>query len=240
MKTELQVNPKGDTITILEGKALELLQPKQLSLSGNILSVGSFLSSRYGANAGSGLQLVDKTKAVVTVNEANMTILLEVDPNNPHGTQVLGKLELTDELKAFGINAQKEFTREALIKLLRFNKRFFADATKYEELLKAYQTLQIKTATELKQESDLRGNKGLNYEKKVNSENIPTEFIMLIPVFKGFESRTFRVEICLDATDSSVRFWFESTELHELVVIERKIIFDKQLECCVDFPVIFQ
>ncbi len=241
MKTELQISPAGDTLTILEGKALELLQPKQLKLAGNILSVGKFIAMR-GLNGknGKGLQLIDPALAVVIVNEADMSILLQLDPNNAHGTEVLGKLELTDELKQFHINTSKLFTREELIKLLRFNKRFFNNADLHADLLKSYQTMQIKTASELKQESDTRGNKGMNFNKTVDSANIPTEFVLHIPVFKGFDSKVFRVEICLDATDSSVRFWFESVELNELIIIERDQIFEEQLKECSAFPIIHQ
>ena len=240
MENTFNITPTGDKITILQGEALPLLQPRQLKINGNILSVGSFLSNRWGALYGLELQRVDRELAIVTVNEAAMTILLQLNPNDPLGTEVLGKLELTDDLKQFCINQNKQFTREELIKLLRFNKRFFQNHDKHAELLKAYQTMQIKTASELKQESDTRGNKWLNFNKTVDSASIPTEFILYIPVFKGFPQKTFRVEICLDATDSSVRFWFESEELNELISIERDLIFNEQLKLCSDFVIIHQ
>ena len=240
MKTELTVNPSGDTITILEGKALEQLQPVKLVKAGNIFAVAAFLAARYGAASGSGLQKVDKETAIVTVNEKDMSIFLQLNPNNAHGTEITASLELSDELKVFAINTQKQFSREQLIKILRFNKRWFTSQDAHSELLKAYQTLSIETAGKINQESDLRGNKSLNYNKTVNSASIPVEFTLTMPIFKGTESKTFRVEICLDATDSSVLFWFESVELDELIKIESKVLIEKQLQSCQDFPIIHQ
>lgn len=231
MKPEINLNLTGNTLTILEGKALELKHPEKISITGNIHSVANFVKKRYKGEtpeADADLQQIDKDKALVTVNEEEMTILLEVDPQNHFGVKVKGQLELTPELKQFCINTTKQFTREELIKLIRFNKRYFASPEAHADLLLAYQKLQIKTASELNQESDTRGNKGVNFQKTVNSEHIPTEFILTIPIFKGFTNHSFRVEICLDATDASVRFWFESVELHDIIETEKKKILEEQ------------
>lgn len=242
MKTEINLSSlAGDTLTILEGKALELKHPVQIKLEGNIETVAAFLEKRWNGDEnflGSELQQVDASKAVVIVDSEAMVITLFLDPQNPFGTEVKAKLEFTPEIQQFKINEVASFTREQLIKILRFNRRYFPDVLKYDELLKAYQSLQISTAADLKQNSDTRGNKGTMFQKTVNSENIPTEFILNIPIFKGQPWETFRVEICLDATDASVRFWFESVELAELVEVRKAEIFADQLESAKDFVII--
>lgn len=240
MKNELNlIGYEGENLTIREGKALDLQPPVKIKLSGNIETVTAFLKKRWTEEReGRGLQTVDSARAIVIVDQEAMKMTLYLDPENFFGTEVEGKLEFTPELEQFHINSTKMFNREELVKLLRFNKRFFPNLTKYEELLKAYQSLQISTGTEVKQGSDTRGNKNNLFIKEVNSQHIPTEFVLDMPIFKGQKHESFRVEICLDATDASVRFWFESVELAELIEIRKKEIFDAQLVSCQDFVII--
>lgn len=238
MKSEIIVQPTGDTLTILEGKALDPKYPEKIKLSGNIESIAQFLSKRYGGESGKGLQEVDKQKAVVTVDADKMYIALHLDPENPFGTSVSANLEFTKELLEFHINDGTEFTREALIKLVRFNKRFFYDASKHEEFLTAYMKLNLSSNSEIKQETDNRGNKDLAYKRSIDSQKIPTEFILSVPVFKGQKKERFRVEVCLSVTDASVRFWFESVELVDIIDERKTELFGKQLESCQDFVII--
>lgn len=241
MKSELTITPKGDTINILEGKALEPKHPERLRISGQIESVNAYLNARRGTLQLPGaLQHIDKDLAVITMDEAQMTITLDVDPNHPFGTEVIGKLEFNPELLAWFINKDKQFTREQLIHLLKFNRRFFADPSQHAIMLDAYQKLNLTGQTALKNESDSRGNKDAAFKKTIDSSTIPTEFSLMIPIFKGQPEKKFRVEICLDATDQSVRFWFESVELIELTEGDRKNIFNSQVEGYTDFCIIWK
>lgn len=238
MKSEIKVSPSGDTLTILEGKALDPKYPSQIKLSGNIESVSNFLKKRYHGLVGKGLQEVDKERAVVIVHSDKMNMVLLVDAENPFGTTVFGSLEHTEDLKTFHINDNHLFSREAMIKLLKFSKRHFADPLKHEELINAYMKLNITGSTEYKKESDDRGNKDLAFKKTIASQNIHAGFVLEMPIFKGQNVEKFRVDICLDVTDASVSFWFESVELVELIELRKTQIFDEQLKSCQDFVII--
>lgn len=241
MKSELTITPKGDTLIYLEGKALEPKPPIPLRIIGQIESVNTYLTSRRGTLQPPGaLQHIDKDLAVITMDEAKMTITLDVDPNNPFGTEVVGQLEFNPDLLAWFINKDKKFTREQLIYLLKFNRRFFADASQHRIMLDAYQKLNLTGQTNLKNETDGRGNKDLAFKKTIDSSTIPTDFTLEMPVFKGQPNRKFRVEICLDATDASVMFWFESVELIEIIETDRKKIFNDQVASYTDFAIIWK
>lgn len=241
MKSELTIAPKGDTINILEGKALEPKHPLPLKIVGQIESVNVYLNARRGtAQLPGSLQHIDKDLAVITMDEANMTITLDVDPNHNFGTIVIGKLEFNPDLLAWFINKDKQFTREQLITLLKFNRRFFADASAHAIMLDAYQKLNLTGQTALKNESDSRGNKDAAFKKTIDSSTIPTEFILNMSVFKGQPDKKFRVEVCLDATDASVRFWFESVELIEIIEVDRKAIFNAQVAGYTDMAIIWK
>lgn len=241
---KINVQLSGDqgnypVITVLEGVALEQKQPEKINISGNIESVANFLSKRYGAFNGFGLQNVDKEKAVVIVDEFEMKIQLLLDPQNYFGTTVMAKLELSEEIKPFCINKDRQFTREEMIKLIRFNKRFF-DAEKHESLLNAFLKLNYSVATDVKSENDNRGNKEQAFKRYVKDNSVPESFTLNIPVFKGQPARLFRVDVIFEPSDASFKVWFESTELVDIIENDRKDIFSKQLESCKDFVIIYK
>lgn len=231
----LKVESTGNELIIREGKALEPREDNRIQLSGDITSISNFIRKR---KEGYSHQAIDPNRTVVEVDMKAMTILLSLDPQNPLGTTVKGCLDLSDEVKVWGINTNRTYTREELIKLIKFNKLHFDSVEKQAELLKAYLAFNASTNSKLEQESDSRGNKVANFNKKVDT-NMPTEFILNIPIFKGFDEERFRVEICLDVTDGGARFWFESTELHEMIEGKKEII-DQELELCDDFVIIYK
>jgi hypothetical protein len=220
---------------VLEGKTLELKPSEKITLTGDIKSVSSFLSIRN--NSGKGTQEIDKSKAVILVDKKALTIELLIDPENHYGAKVLARLEKSDELQPFFINQNKTFTKEELIKLIKFNKIYFDDAGKHAEMLLAFQKVSSTVNIKANDSSDDRGNKERAFVKEVTS-NAPTEFILSIPIFKGFPAVRFRVEVCLDVTEGSARFWFESVELHELMTKQVDSIFSEQLKSAEGFVVI--
>jgi hypothetical protein len=247
-KTVIHAEQAGGEITIRKGEALPLKEPQKISLSGDINSVANFLGRRFAPQGtdvfetmvkytGYGLQKVEADRAVIVVDKQAMSITLLLDPENFYGSSVTGTLTVSDELKAFSINAARTFTREELVKLLRFSGLYFPDRDKFETLVKSYQSFSAKAYIDMQTEADTRGNKTNNYSKRVETA-LPDEFVLKIPIFKGQPEETFRVEICLEVTDGSARFWFESVELHELTKTRIDEIFAAQLKGCEGFVII--
>jgi hypothetical protein len=237
---------EGETIVIREGDALEIKPPEKIKISGDINTVKSFIDKRKKIDAAmdafelAGRQGINPDRTVVTVDKSNLSITLELDPEDFYGTVVTGKLEIEPELTKFSIETTKKFTQQELIKLLRYGKRWFADPAAHETLLLAYMKLDVKVTADLTNNApDSRGNRSNSFEKKVTS-NIPEDFILNIPIFKGQEPKRFRVEIAMDSTDESVKFWLESVELAELIQIEAEKILNEQLKSCEDYVVIWK
>jgi len=242
VKSELIISPKGDTINVLEGKALEQKHPDRLVISGQIESVNAYLSTRKGtAQMPGSLQHVDRDLAVITIDEEAMTIHLDVDPNNPFGTEVTGKLLANPELAAFSINkAGHRFTRESLLEIITFRRRFFTDLDQYDRVKSSLQRLKISANSSTEVGSDSRGNKDSAIQKTVDSANIPAGFKLTIPIYKGQPAKTFLVELCLDYTDAGVRFYLESVELVEIAEADKKAIIQKQLADFLEFCIIWK
>lgn len=235
-KIELGISIENPSITILEGKALEQKEPLKIVLSGDIKSISSFLNTRK-RSGGTGFQTIDMKRATIISDKKDMSITMKLDPENYYGATIIAKLELSDELKDFSINTTKMFTREELVKKIKFSKIYFDNAEAHEKVLKAYQTFNAKAYIDMSMDSDNRGNKSGAYSKKVTTE-LPEYFMLSLPIFKGMPKKKFQVEICLDVSDGSVHFWFESVELHNIIETTKDEIFAEELKSCEGFVII--
>lgn len=229
----------GNELTVREGKALELKPPIKIEISGDIKTVSSFIDKRKTASDDAGLQYIIPERALVTVDKSALSITLQLDPENCYGTEVTAKLSFTPELEQFCINKNRLFNREELIKLIRFNKIWFPDAEAHDKLLKAYQAFTATVNANIGKTSDTRGNVENAYKKTVET-NVPDSFVLNIPIFKGMDKRRFRVEIAIDSTDASTKFWFESIELNDIIQIESEAILKAELESCADYVIIWK
>jgi hypothetical protein len=231
----LKVEGATETFTLLQGKALEQKPPNKIVINGDIKTVSNFLTIRK--ESGTGLQTIDKSKAFVLVDKKSLSIQLILDPENVYGAEISARLEESEELYPFFINKNKTFTKEELVKLIKFSKLFFADADKHAAMLLAFQKVSSTVNIQANDSSDIRGNKERGFIKEVTT-NAPTEFILIIPIWKGFPAVKFRVEIGVDVTEGSARFWFESVELHEIMQAQIDQIFSDELKSAEGFVII--
>lgn len=230
----------GNEIIIREGQALPPVAPKKIVINGDIKTVSSFIEKRKnGYIDTAGLQFINSGRTLVTVDKEALSILLQLDPESQYGTEVTAKLSYTPELEQFCINKNRLFNREELIKLIRFNKIWFANPDEHDKLLKAYQAFSATVNANIGKTSDTRGNVDNSYKKTVET-NVPDSFVLNIPIFKGQDKRRFRVEIAIDSTDASTKFWFESVELNDIIQVESETILKKELESCGDYVVIWK
>lgn len=221
----------GNEITIREGQALPAKEPVKIQLSGDISTASNYLKVRIEQNE------IDLKKAVIVTDKLNRKITLFLDPANAYGGEITGTLDLSDEIKPFSINQSKTFNREELVKLFRFNKIWFSDADKYDTLLKQLMAFQANVNMHTADAKDQRGNRSNAFNKTVNTD-LPTDFILTIPIFKGKDAVTFRVELCYDVTEGSVKFWLESVEVHEIIQTEVDSIFAEELTAAKGFVIV--
>ncbi|PIF44329.1 hypothetical protein CLU96_1273 [Chryseobacterium sp. 52] len=227
----------GEPTTLFIGQANTPKEPTRLVVAGDFSAVGNFLKVKL--KQANGFQEIKPENAIVICDYDNLSIKLETNPNDEYGTVISGKAEYSNELKEFGINQSKFFRREELIKILRYNRRFFPNKEENAKLLSSYQNFTASVKKDISDNSDTRGNIGKTFNKQIKTD-IAESFVIEIPIFKGESAVSFPVEICLEDNDSGVRFWFESVELAELLEIKRNELFQRELEYCEGLAVIYK
>lgn len=236
------VNYQGNELIWREGKAadpLPMKEPLKISIAGDIHAISDFLKHRVKDTPGYGLQLVDASKVIIVSNKNERYIVMLLDPENFYGTYITAKLEASDELKPFKINESVTFTREQLLKLVRFSRLYFNDKEIHAKLVDNLSKVTLKTETEMQQANDRRGNKKDSLDQKVNRpDGWIDEFVLSIQIFKGFAPTLIRVELCMDVTATGFSFWLESPELVEATDSAIDRIFADELAACSDFVVI--
>lgn len=232
-------NTNGNELIIREGRAVDplpLKEPQIIKIVGDIHSVANFIKNR---ESGYQLQAIDKNKAIVLVDKTAKTIVLHLDPENYYGASITAKLELSDELKQFGINTNTRYNRKSLLDLLRFNRLFFEDKQQHAQVIQGLYKLRIKSDQEIQQENDNRGNrKQLHEVKLVDDNGLVKDFTLTVPLFKGFPAQKITVEICFEVLNGDVSFWLESVGLKEATDAAVDGIFQKELEACEGFVII--
>lgn len=218
---QIQVNLSqgegGNVLAILQGQAPDPINKNSVSITGNIGAVGDFIRPRES--------IINKDAAHIIFTEDKGTILLVLNEDIDAKTTVTASLEEYPDLKKFGINAGTRFTQREVEALIKMSRIFFPTSDEHAELLKQFKEFSAQVNSSIANTADSRANKNVNFQKQVTS-GLAEEFRLSIPIFKGTEKTTFRVEICYDVTDASVSFWFESVELFEL----RKEVILKSFE----------
>lgn len=236
---QLKIENTNGELIIREGKAqdpLPLKVPNVINISGDIHSVANFINNR---DTGHSSQQIDKNRAIVLVDKHGKTITLQLDPENYYGATITAKLEQSEELKQFGINAGTRYNRKSLVDILRFNRLFFEDKNQHAQVLAGLYKLRIKSETEIQQEKDNQGNKRTLHDvKTVDDGGLVKEFNLTLPLFKGFPAKNISVEICFEVLNGDVSFWLESVGLKEVMEASVDGIFEDELASAEGFVII--
>ena len=230
---KMQITLTGENLNIREGKLPEMLPEREqniIAISGDIHTIGNYAMVRLQDAHNS--QKLDIAKTIVEVDKTNLTITVKTDPESHKGATIVGKLELSDELKMFNINKDKMYSREEFSKLVRFTRMYFADSCKHAELVAALASLKLQTTGGIEQTKNNQGSHKMVSEKQVTDKgSLPDYFVLNIPVFKGFEPLNIKVDICFQTSDvnGQVVFWLESTDINEHISAKTNEYFAAEL-----------
>lgn len=173
------------------------------------------------------LQRPTPSKSLIYVNRSKGTINLKINPTDAYSSEIKSSLELSEHMTKFYINTNKMFGQEELLKLIRFNRLKITSADKIISELKI---LKFKSSIDVTDEKkDNRSQFQKNQSKKVET-NLPEQFIIVVPIYKGYPPIEFGVDLIMQTTETTVSFALESTELAELIESQRESYIDEEVK----------
>lgn len=194
---------------------------EHVSLQGTIKAPANFFTKRTEEIKN------DKTHVLYNLRERKITLVTMEDLSGL-GSKIVGELKVNPALKMLGINEEKTFFISEIVKHIRQNKFYFADEAEHKNLVNSLQNFSASVNAEIKKINNNNGNIE-DVTKITMKSNLELRFNLLMPVFIGEENKKFNVEIACDATSSTIKFWFESTDLFELLELDTKSIIEAEL-----------
>ena len=223
-------NGKPIEVILRQGKATELIPEKAPVLirkSGAIDAPLRWLEKRIG--------MIDQNKSNICVSRRNMSIHLSIDEENFYGKNIIGLLELSDEIKNLKINCdfnncdcKDEWDPILLYTFLYGRKRFFPNDEEYKRTIDSLMTIETKTEKTGKSTyGDFSGNNSYNIQNTVITIK---SFRLIIPILLGFERREITVTIFPKFVDDDLRYLLMSEDIDKYINEVRDRLIDEQIE----------
>lgn len=211
-------------VVLREGKAPVALDPKEpmpVNITGTIDSPLKWLEKRVG--------LMDQKQANITVDRDNMKISLVDKETDFYNNGVCGILQLSKEMKEFGINTDKVWEPNKLSLFIKMHRAFFTDKSQNMQLVSTLKNFKAKVNQDIERSKEENGSKVDNYSQVVDS-NLPKSFKLFIPLFKGFPCEEIEVEIYADVDGRDVSLSLVSAGANEAIEDYKNKVIDEQLD----------
>ncbi len=241
-------------VLIREGAAQVIRDPLRLQYNGVLKAPFQFLEQKIsgthvavmGANVDLALQETEtiyntrRSTLLVDTDEGKLTLMLN-DKDNFNDI-IIGTLTESDDYADFCINDDDRFFGlNEVIKMVKRNKFKFADAAQHTQFLTNLMNFNARITTVVQQHKDDKTGNSLNLLQRVVEENKSApEFKLNCPIYKGYPKKIFNVQTCIDASSGSIRFFFESVDLYELLdsekekaILEELTLFKENFNCSV-------
>lgn len=191
---EININNDNEhqIVTVYEGTAPIVREPKIIETTGNIDAPYKWLEKR--------LEYIVEANAHIIVTREEMKIELTLEDKDFYGDTITGKAEFHPAFKKFAINKPEYRTTQEMAQLFKMNRSYFENKSLAMDLVNELLNFRAKISTEIEKLDDKRGNKRDLQDQTVNS-NIPRNFKLHIPIFKGEAKQTFEVEIFIKSDD---------------------------------------
>lgn len=205
-EVKLNITTENNEVIIRTGEAEPNIPERQsISISGNLDTPLNYLKNppswftRQDEDSNSVLEFSN-----LKVDRDSMIIELVVDEGSIWQCSYKGALLLDETFKKFGINASKSFTTFELSDLIKMHRSYFETKDIAMKLISELRNFKAKVDRQIDNADDTRGNKRVLCQQAVDS-NIPEEFKIILPIFKGYEKQSISLEVVIDASDFSCR-----------------------------------
>jgi hypothetical protein len=224
MSTTIEkISPPGDTLVIREGAAPDILPPQKVSFAGTINTPADY-AAHLAAH-----QLLDESDSRIVVDEHKGTIEFfhrhsQDDLTEEHVRGMLIENPDLAEFKIFLGTGSPALRKPALLgEFLRPRRFLFDDQSEWAAAVAALKKYDAKRSQQVSVDTTQQAKNGSFAVAHTQDNDLPQiSFVLDIPLFRGADKSTFRVEVCGNVTDAGVDVWLESLDLRELLETARQ------------------
>ena len=204
---------------------LPVLEPEEVSITGTIGSILSFIEKRWGCE---GQIDHEHTHIIVDRDKFSMTLVAnETDARNK--MIVSGKLQLSRQFAAFHINDGYAWEPIQLSQFIKMNRAYFSNRDENMKLVSVFKNFKAKVNTDYERDRKENGSYTDNYSQIVDS-NMPDRFSVVLPVFKGTEAQSIEVETYATIDGHDVTVQLVSPGAQEVVDRTLDTIIDVEID----------
>ena len=214
-----ELNEKNGGYCIRFGEALPLKEPKAVSIDGTIDAPARWVEKRKDD--------IKQADAHIIVDRDHMIITLNIDENSAYSDQIKGTLTLSSEMKEFGINTGEYMSCFDMSDRIKQLRSYFETQQEAMKLISELRNFKAKIDKELELSDDKRGNQRILKSQFVES-NLPKDFKIQLPIFKGMKKETIQVEVEINPNDLSCTL--VSPEAHDIVIQQRDMHMDAVID----------
>ena len=209
---------------------LPILEPDKVNIVGNITAPYAMLVKRWNIE-----EQMPTGRTHLIVDRDNLQIRLVCNETDSRQRMVIvGKIELSRQFKAFGVNMDVQFMPEDLANFFRINRSYFKDRAENMVLVSNLKAFRAKIETEVEREKKDNGSVTDVYKKVVNS-NLPDSFKVCIPIYKGAAPEEIEIEVIATVNGRDVALELISPDAASIVEEVRDRLIDEQINLISEF-----
>lgn len=216
---EVHTDGTTKTLTVLQGNALPQREPNAVDIIGNIDAITSYLKQRSS--------LINQHNSYVLVKRDDLGIILIMDEKDFYGDRIQAKLTISKEFQKFGINTGTEKTTFQLADFFKMNRSYFILPSEAMTLVNELQNFKAKVNKEIEKADDKRANT-TEFKRQVATSNIPENFKLNLPLFKGEPKITIEVEVYINPDSFACSLISPMAE--EFIQCQSNIIIDAEIK----------
>lgn len=222
-------NHDGKDVVLRLGEAEKIVHPKSINIVGILAAPFQFYENKKDSCP------ADKSHLQIKKDTGEIKlIVLDTDPRTCH--TITGNLKNDGYFLAWGINTEKRWTVSQFMKHVKMYRAFFTEPAESDEIVLSLQKWEANVQVVIKEHNDNGGNTLSMLERKISGIQLKTKFKLTIPIFQGYEKKTFTVEVGFEAKDRAVDLYLFSNELFELEILHREALIADELKKFDDFP----
>jgi hypothetical protein len=221
----------GDTLTIREGIAPDILPPQKVVFGGTLNAPADYAEHLLRH------EMLDESDSRVEVDEKkdSLTLFHRHSANALEAEQVKGTLRSNPDLDEFliflGSGSPAKWTPKALADFLRPRRVFFSEHDEHARIVSALLAYKVSSNTEIATDMTQASRTGSGSASIVrrNAGFDELEFTLAMSPLLGEPKAKFKVQVCFDVRDAAADVWIESLELRDIIEAARQTGLEREV-----------